>query len=398
MHKKKALYLGNYQFADGNAAGKRVHGNAQLLEMLGYEVIVIDARPLGSNNQKELIGRCVEGFDTYSVAYPVQLKDWLKVRHNFRLVSSVLDQHADLELVIMYGNTVLSLFNIFVIRYCRRRNIKVVADVVDWLSVKSKSKIYNFMKMIDDWFQKSIANVMCDGVICISAYFEKYYKSRGKVTVVLPPLKKSLSFCEPHTVSSMPTLVYAGRPFREDMLANDTASLKDRIDLVFEHLLTLKNENLLFELHIYGFNISELIKVLPKCKSVIERLGSSVIFHGMTPNNVVLDQMRTASFSILIRDRKRETIAGFPTKIAESISNHVPVLVTEVGDINSYVDIGKTGFCAEEGDQKAHIEMIRSALLLSDSEIIEMKNNCAKTIIFTPDCYLDQVRKFLNNV
>jgi len=44
------LYIGNFNFPDGNAAGKRVYGNVKLFESLGYKTAV-----LGFANHSEKI-------------------------------------------------------------------------------------------------------------------------------------------------------------------------------------------------------------------------------------------------------------------------------------------------------------------------------------------------------
>ena len=149
---RRAVYLGNFQFPDGNAAGKRVNGNVKLLNLLGYEVTIID-----SQKNANLEGRMLDGCNCYSLAYPSKLSDWLRFPEQYKIVSSLLEKTSNLDLVIIYSNSVISLFNILVIRYCKSKNIKVVADVVDWLEVQSQSSIYNLSKRVDEYFQKSLS-------------------------------------------------------------------------------------------------------------------------------------------------------------------------------------------------------------------------------------------------
>lgn len=392
---KMAAYLGNFSFPDGNAAGKRVYGNTSLLSELGYEVTIIDC-----DEKLNLDGRVVMGYQCYSLPYPQKNIDWLKFNTHFRLVTSILDRTENLELVVIYSNIVISLFNLLLIRYCKDKGIKVVADVVDWLSVQTQSRLYNFAKQADDQFQKSVTNVKCDGVICISEYFQNYYSDRGVPTIVLPTLHKgdenkgSLDF----ELSQPMVLMYAGKPFRDDMEPGDVSSLKDRVDIILTHLAELKCEGCVFEFHVFGFTENELLAVLPRLEDVVGRLEEQVVFHGQVSNAEILEWYKVASFSVLIRDKKRETIAGFPAKVAESVSHGTPVFVTDVGDVMRYICDRKTGFCAPSEDLEKQKAIMRIALSLTVDEVAEMRNNCINSNTFEVERYVIEARKFLDRL
>ncbi|MEF1187595.1 glycosyltransferase, partial [Vibrio sinaloensis] len=160
--------------------------------------------------------------------------------------------------------------------------------------------------------------------------------------IVIPPVMDSYSFNELGEKNREKTLFYAGNPFRSDMRKNDVATMKDRLDLIISHLCELKDEGVdNFVFQTYGFTKNELLSSVPYISDKVESLGRNIIFNGEVDNEYLVSQLINADFSVLFRDFKRDSVAGFPSKVAESIVNGIPVIVTDVGDISLYLENGK---------------------------------------------------------
>jgi glycosyltransferase involved in cell wall biosynthesis len=399
LKRKTILYVGNFHFPKGNAAGKRVYGNSILLKELGYSVTVIDTTSSYKPINYELSTKTYnQGFEYYSLPYPRGLKDWLKFYKAYRAVKDVVIRKQcenDIFAVIMYGSPTLSLFNLFLIKYCKSQNIKIVADCVDWLSIKSKSVLFNIIKSLDDYCQKAIFNKKVDGVICISEFLSDYYRSSGKKTTVIPPLSIELDDDKKvHKAPEIQTFIYAGRPFRDDMVKDDVHSMKDRVDIIFNVFKDLKCEGYNFKLHVFGFEVEEFLRCVPSMRANIELIMCSTTFHGHADNNIVLDTLKESSFSILFRDCKRDTIAGFPTKVAESIAVGTPVIVSNVGDISKYVVEGINGFLSPVDDYNMQLNSVRKALEASSDKVKEMKSNSLNDTSFSTCRYKSSTYDF----
>ncbi|MEM8682865.1 MAG: glycosyltransferase family 4 protein [Pseudomonadota bacterium] len=399
---RKALYVGNFEFPDGNAAGKRVAGNLKLLQRVGYQTAAIGVSRNMTSGSGLSEAVTIDAVVTRNLPYPEGLKGWARVGSAYRQVRSFLDEDPfgrEVSLVIFYGSPVASLFCLLLIRACRRRRIRIVSDCVDWLSVSTRSPVFDAIKFADNLLQKRLANTRVDGVICVSRYLADYYERHGLTTIVIPPtagVEDSVD-AVPATrqESREKRLLYAGKPFRPDMKKDSVRALKDRIDVVLRILRQLKAEGCSFKLNVYGFREGELLDVLPSLTSTLEALGDSAVFHGQVSSEEVFAALAVADFSVLVRDVKRETLSGFPTKVAESIRQGVPVLVTDIGDISEYVSDGVHGFLLAPTDFDAQCAGIRKALTLTHAELAGMRNACLHSMAFREETYAPPFVGFL---
>ena len=404
MQKRNTIiYVGNFHFPNGNAAGKRIFGNSVLLKELGYDVEIIDANTTYKPNKYELsTKRVLKGFNCLSLPYPEGSRGWLRFYDAFQMVKAYIilkKKEGGLCTVIMYGSPTLSLFNFLLIKFCKNNDIRILADCVDWLSIDSKNIIFNYIKSCDDFFQKAIFNKMSDGVICISRFLSNYYQNAGMKTIIIPPLNVDSEnvICKSEA-PLIPTFIYAGRPFRDDMKKNDVGSMKDRVDLIFKVFSDLKSEGYNFILHIYGFSSSEFLACVPESRQNVETIAESTIFHGPASNAEVVRTLKNCSFSILFRDSKRDSIAGFPTKVAESISAGIPVIVSDVGDVNSYITEGVNGLLSPASNYALQLESVRKALDIGPDKVNLMKDNCLSDTSFSTHRYRASFFEFLNSL
>jgi glycosyltransferase involved in cell wall biosynthesis len=400
---KTIIYVGNFHFPNGNAAGKRVYGNSALLKELGYDVNVIDTNADYQPHKYELSTQTkLKDFNCFSLPYPQGFKGWLRFYDAFREVKKHIifkKAQGGVCTVVMYGSPTLSLFNLFLIKFCKNNDIRILADCVDWLSINSKSILFNCIKSSDDFFQKAICNKMTDGVICISSFLSNYYQNAGLKTILIPPLNaNNEDEIDKREAPLIPTFIYAGRPFRDDMKKNDVGSMKDRVDLIFKVFSDLKLEGYDFILHIYGFSSVEFLKCVPDAKSNIETIAEKTKFHGHASNADVLSTLKDCSFSILFRDSKRDTIAGFPTKVAESITAGIPVIVSDVGDAKNYITEGVNGFLSPANNYGLQLESVRKALDICPSKVNSMKENCLSDTSFSTHRYKSSFSEFLNSL
>ncbi|MGO4547610.1 glycosyltransferase [Paenibacillus sp. 2TAB23] len=404
MKKSIVLYVGNFSFPNGNAAGKRVLANGKIMQKMGREVVFIgmskevtDSLPL-KNTKTEY-----EGFTYYNFPYPKSNLDWVNYNKTYKKLVDLLESEElldGLDLVIYYGSPSLSLFNMKLMRYCKERDIRIVADCVDWLIVKSNNILFNLIKWADNTYQKAYLNKRTDGIITISKYLSDYYRGKGCNTVIIPPLstfiKKDMLQERTTNDAGQVIIMYAGLPFRIGSRVVDPSYMKDRIDKTILLLWKAKKSGCSFIFNVYGFTRDDYIKSIPSQEEYVNYLGLNIVFHGFKNNDEIVGFVEKSDFTILIRDVNRATMAGFPTKISESISCGTPVITNQTSDLKDYIVEGENGYFLNMDNVDDSFSRLVKILKLERHKIISMKNYCNENNIFYFSHFENDLKTFFN--
>ena len=399
--KKDIIYIGNFSFPFGNASGKRVYGNGKLLESLGYKVafIGLDKKKNHSENLKST-EKTFNGFKYYNLQYPKNGLVWLKFNEAFSDTIDLISNKAiitNLKIVIIYGSPRLSLFNYLLMKWCKNNNIKIISDCVDWLSADTGRFAFDLIKWADTTYQKAYLNKKVDGVIAISSFLDEYYKKGGVKTVIIPPLSANKPVEINNTINEKEVrLIYAGIPFNKIAIIKDCNTLKDRIDITIE-LLSETSTDANFVFNIYGFTKNEYLKSLPDQSRYIMKLGGKICFHGHKENEYVVKELQKSDFTILLRDRKKDTMAGFPSKVSESISNGIPVITTDTSDLKVYLKEGEDSYFINIHDKQESIIKLNKILELGGG-IHRMKKLCLLRDTFHYSKFSSTMKMFLNKL
>ncbi len=394
MGKDIIIYIGNFDFPFGNASGKRVYGNGKLLNHLGYQVVFVGmSRELDSNIRLEAAKKEYDGFEYYNFSYPKGIKQWCSYKSILKeFIMWAEMRKNETAAIICYGSPRISHFIIEITKWGKKNHIKVISDCVDWLESKTGNFLFDIAKTADTYYQKAIANKRVDGVICISSYLQEYYKAAGKKTVVIPPLSTYIPEEIENKENMTLTFVYAGNAFRKAEV-NDRSALKDRVDKMMEILRLLKERGVKFILFYYGTDKENYLTAFPEQKEIISYLEDSINFCGHCSNDIVVEKIKNSDFTLLVRDKKKSTMAGFPTKISESISYGTPVITTRTSDIDSYLQDGEMAVFIDQDDLKKSAEIIEKKIRQKTYE--RMKQKCAYNTVFYYETFEKRMKGFL---
>ncbi len=341
--KGRFLYVGPFQLPDKNAAAQRVLGIAKLLRLLDYDVVFLDV----NKDCKDF--RCIPhevyGFETYSQPYPTRLKQWLKHTLSIKHVQEVLQNHDDWKGIIAYNYPAIALRRLTYL--CHRKHILIFADCTEWYE-PDFTNMHRMAVTLDSclrmrWVQKNV-----DGVIAISSYLATYYRPYTK-TVILPPMvdieeeKWKINY-----------VIYKKDRIHLYYVGSPGGGLgKDCLNIIVKSLYKCSIvDKIVF--HVIGITEDHFLEVFSGYRDIIESLKrkGSLIFYGRLQHQDAINLLKNADYSVFFRNIIRMTMAGFPTKFAESITCGVPVITNNTSDLKNYLSDGKNGILVELNSDK----------------------------------------------
>lgn len=151
---------------------------------------------------------------------------------------------------------------------------------------------------------------------------------------------------------------------------------KEGLDLLVNAIETLKKQGHKVEIHFYGkINKYETKEI----NNMIDRLNGSAIYHGLLPNEEVIQIMKNYHLLISTRRLIKQTQYGFSTKLAEYMATGVPFLVTNIGDNSKYIKDCNNGYIIEPDSQEELIDKLEHIILNYDKESIIISKNSIDT-------------------
>ncbi|MEE1025483.1 MAG: glycosyltransferase [Acutalibacteraceae bacterium] len=334
----KILYIGRFELPDKDATANRIVSNAKLLQEIGHEVVLAGwSTDVKKNEGYRKITHF--GFETYEKYKEVNSFDKFQTFSNASHELHLLRQ-SSYDLVIAYNYPAVALKKIM--RYCKRNGIRVICDVSEWFANRNKYPLFRVVRMYDSYLRMKVLHKKADGLIVISRYLQNYYKDCK--TVLIPPL---VDINDPKWApiskvdDGICRFVYAGWP----------SKTKERLDIIVNAVSQYIGKA---ELNIYGIDEQKYRNMYDVDGSIAENIH----FHGRVSHLETVEAVKSAHFSVIIRENCRKNDAGFPSKMVESIASGTPVIITDISNVKDYVGDGNNGFIvssAEFGEQLAKI-------------------------------------------
>ena len=386
-------HVGPFLFPWGQPGSRRVYGVARSLAAAGYDVVVASGEdgPRAPTRLDEVVGPgsvCFLGLGespspgasrlTRSVQWFLR---WGQRTAHWLDAQPTLPSH-----VVVAGGD--APYMVHLRRWCRRNRVPLIADVVDWYSPQQLRGGVLGPPHLSAQAALRYYYPRCDGIIAVSSFLERHYRSRGSRVLRVPPTLdvRNLAVQPAGAGTGGPdlTLVYAGTPGRKDLII-DMIRAVDRLD----------REGARIELRIYG----------PSPQQVRGLLGGepppgSVRSLGRLPQQDIPRALQEADFSVLLRRPDRANQAGFPTKFCESLANGTPVIANLTRDLGGYLTDGREGLVCADHSVAGLGETLRTALRLTTAQRRQMREAARRRALDSFDfrAYAEPLGTFLDTV
>ncbi|MGR2667471.1 glycosyltransferase [Vibrio campbellii] len=339
---KKLLYIGGFDLPDKNAACHRAISNSKLFKIVG-----ISSSLLGISKEPDLESGVVhnlgskDGVEMMVVKYPRGSIDWLRFICGDKATIAYIKENKP-DTVVLYNYPAIASIRIH--NLCKKHRGEVISDITEWYSSVSK----NFLRQVIKWFDTNIRIKLVarlnNRIITTSQYMTNFYESKGHSCLELPTLYDGESLAS-KVVSSRKSegsekvkLIYFGSPFDKSVAKYDNSQVKERLDKI----ISAVSENYIkynLCLDVYGVSKNDFLEVYPNYNDIIEKISDSVVFHGRVSHNDLISYISESDYSIFFRDDTRVNKAGFPSKLAESITLGIPVITNNISSLKKYNNV-----------------------------------------------------------
>lgn len=384
---KNILYVGRFELPDKNAAAHRVISNAKLMRDIGFTLYLCGVFQ-GKESKPQL--KIENGIYNLSQRRPRSL--FISILQAMWMPSSIrIMRSVKPRMVICYNPNLLEMIKWMLI--CRCFNIRIVIDCTEWYEMKGYS-LQAILRNLESNLRMIVLNAQTDGIIAISKYLFEYYRNRV-TTVLLPPLVDSreekwnnASLKSKNDSAGKIDIIYAGSPGKGQ---------KDRLDIMIKLLLHCKESGgPQFKFTVIGVEKGQAIEHFD-LENEIARLEDSIEFIPHITHKEVIEYLKEADYSFLIREKCRLTDAGFPTKFVESISCGLPVITNVNSNVLDYIEDGETSIVIPDNIDEATKKII-VALDKGKSNIEIMKSNNLQRKTFDYRNYYDKAEEFLETI
>jgi glycosyltransferase involved in cell wall biosynthesis len=391
------IYTGAFRFPEGDAAAARVLGIGKALRESGLKVVFAGWEEHERREDLQEDGtHSYQGFPYVSQA-DLRFKELglggrltryvLSGGNTLRWLRAI--NCKEVKAIIAYHGTSTFLHRLNII--CRRNGIKLILDCTEWYDARALPGGRFGIVGLDNLIRMRLVNWRIGRIIAISSYLERYYAERGCGVLRIPPLvdlreSKWPAVRERQHENDILHLVYAGSPGQKDLIAN-----------AVKGLAILRKKRLPVVLHFIGPSKAEVYKLTAGDAGLRREVDAAVICHGRVSQSSVPKLLSDFDFSILLRPRKRYAEAGFPTKLVESISAGVPVIVNQTSDIGEYIRDGKEGILLPNYTIEAFVAGVTRLFGTERSEWFQMRRMARSRAATSFDFrnYVDRIRTFL---
>lgn len=370
MMKKKIYICASAHFPHGDAGANRIEYIAQALSLAPYDVVVLSCgkTPTTATVTNGYVNYC--GFRYRNLELSDPKKEKLLSGYMMASLLKKCGVTKD-DIVYIYGSN--SLFVSPVLKFCQRRHIKTVIDVVEWhqpFQYPKGEKDLRY-KSSDKTFTKLAPKT--NGIISISACIRDYYTDKGCYTDVFPVIIDAQSIpcdIEKKGTSDKIHLIYPGNPM-----------YKDDIVVMLEGIAGLsKEEQQKITMHFTGVKEEKLRTYLGDQQTVFDRLGDTVCFHGWMEYDELIALYQSVDFLYMSRPDNLVTRANFPSKLPELMAYGVVPIGNRVGDYYEYLTDGEDSVLFDCNTPQDCAAAIKRVLVTTKEERKQMCQNARNTV------------------
>jgi len=382
------LYVGGFRLPDGSASALRALGNAAVLRLAGYSVVIagkFDQIPGVQPTQ-------VEGFDCHDIRQPwagaPRIDYTLSVANIEGLMQRIGTDR--LAAVIAYNYPGFGLHRL--LASCRRLGVPLVNESTEWYEWEGFRPLSNLRRVLESHWRNNGLVGAAGNFICATEWSRTRHPLVN--SLVLPFAMDPAWACwqvaaDTHWCtesSDVVRLVYSGSP--------GLGMHKDRLPLLVEALHRADPAGARLRLAVVGMAQGDYLAQMPRHA----RMLAGISFLGRMPHREAVGVLKSADFSVFVRERNRVSEVGFPTKYAEAATCGIPVLTNRSSDIGLYLADGENGILLPDPSVASIEAGLRRAAAMAPVVLEQMKSRAKWENPFDIHAWVPRMRTFMQDL
>jgi glycosyltransferase involved in cell wall biosynthesis len=365
----KIAYVGPFSFPSNNANSIRVLGVANALSSEGIDIYICSQDTNDFTTPMFDLHDKVEVVPLDEAPNPT-LPRWRRLikiaKMGGNTVSWLKHNSDNVDAVIVYGTPFFYLLRILPL--CKKLKIPIILDVVEWYDYSHlPGGKYGLQSLLYKYSMEVLSN-KANGIIAISRYLENHFRSFDLPTIRVPPIFKKLD---------VRPIQFRKQDNKYHICYSGTLGLKDQIIIFLKALFEIPDVEDKVKLHLIGITGDEFTALckelnLDSKKQVID---SVIMVYGRIENKLAKNIISSSDFTVLFREKTRFTMAGFPSKVGESLSLGTPVFCNLTSNLDEYLFDQKNAIVVQSNSYDDIYNSIKRLLVLSDETIESMKEH-----------------------
>ena len=391
---KNIIYTGAFRFPIGDAAAARVLNNAKIFRELGHSVIFLSWGGIYRESDKKEDGHYYYHGFRYIISRDIDIKEKGLKKIIFFLLSGqnaikiILQIIPNADVIVGYDHSLY--FSYRIMKLSKKYKIPYVSDITEWYSANEyKLAIFSPLYLINN-FNMYYVKKLVKNKIVISSYLYRFYNKTNNI--IIPPLIDNQEAKWIELKSVLPRfegirIIYAGTPGKKDLL-----------ETILEAVLLCVNEGFNLQFIILGVTKEYISKF--KNYAAFISFPRNFFFLGLVSQTEVPSYYAVSDFSILLREPTRKSMAGFPTKIVESMASGCPVILNYTSDLENYIFDKHNGFVVPDSSLLELKKVLNVIMKLTSEEIKQLKINSFKCASenFNYLTYVDKMANFIDKI
>jgi len=249
----------------------------------------------------------------------------------------------------------------------KKHGARVFVEKCEWYD--KSSFIFGGLNPYYREYIKEIDSVKPDGYVVISPFFNEYYSKRHYNTFLIPTILD---------VSNIDASYHQKKDRIRIAFSGSLGNGKEKMRPMAEALESIGTERYNFVFEFYGPS-EEQLKDNIGDDSLYQKVSDSFQINGRIPQKDVYSKIADADFTFFLREKRKSSDAGFPTKLAESMAVGTPVMTNSTGSIGCYLQDGENGFLLPELTVTCIVRALNRIRNLDKEEYLQMRRNARHT-------------------